>query len=559
MKLLTTLQLTLVGLCGLFSLIFSGVHYYNARLDLDNAVCNRLKLIAGVAAQTIDGDVHATLRSRADESADNYKKLKAQLAKVQACDPDISFIYTMREMANDGDCMFVVDATEDEKLLSHLGDVYDDVTPVQRKALRSKSGVSVEDTFSTDEWGTFRSAYAPILDANGKLDGVVGVDLSIEKYEAAMSNLMLESGLISMVITILGAFAATLLARRISAPISTSIALIQSLSAADLTKNIPPSLLLRKDEIGELGRATELLRNRLRQILLDLNKGAQTLLASSVGVANFANILETNSHSLYSQVSNLSADANRSAENTVAISSSAAAVVASLNTLAEFISSVNHLGGQIGENCQREKDIMSSAEDRSAMTCEMMQRLDNSSQEISKVVDIIDEISAQTKILALNASIEANRVGNAGKGFAAVADEIKELARQSAVSTQVIRSQIGEAQSNSVAATEALQDVNAFVQQISEASEAIDASTAEQSTIVDNMVMVVAESKSQAESMSEQISRSAQGFTAFSNSLKDVEYFAVSTAGSVSSIKHRSEDLKKLASELEGIVKQFAL
>ena len=127
------------------------------------------------------------------------------LREVRSSDPEIAYIYTMRQNTADQSVYFVVDAAEDEKDMSHLGDVYDDVTEAQRKALQSNSGVTVEDTFYTDEWGSFLSAYAPIVGKDGVSDGVVGVDISIEHYQADLHRLLIQAAVLAAIITTVAA------------------------------------------------------------------------------------------------------------------------------------------------------------------------------------------------------------------------------------------------------------------------------------------------------------------------------------------------------------------
>ena len=113
---------------------------------------------------------------------------------------------------------------------------------------------------------------------------------------------------------------------------------------------------------------------------------------------------------------------------------------------------------------------------------ELMQRLGTAADEVGKVVGVIQDIAEQTNLLALNATIEAARAGEAGKGFAVVASEVKELARQTGEATQDIRKRIEGIQESSTKAVAAIEEINAIIGEVSESSHAI-AATMEQQTI----------------------------------------------------------------------------
>jgi methyl-accepting chemotaxis protein len=89
---------------------------------------------------------------------------------------------------------------------------------------------------------------------------------------------------------------------------------------------------------------------------------------------------------------------------------------------------------------------------------ETIQTLSQRSEEIVKIVDVINEIAGQTNLLALNAAIEAARAGTHGRGFAVVADEIRKLADQTTSSTKGIEDMIANMQSETLVAVKAMKD-----------------------------------------------------------------------------------------------------
>lgn len=133
-------------------------------------------------------------------------------------------------------------------------------------------------------------------------------------------------------------------------------------------------------------------------------------------------------------------------------------------------------------------------------------KLDASSQEIGVVVKLITSIAEQTNLLALNATIEAARAGEAGKGFAVVASEVKELARETAEATQRITQMIDTLQADSQHVTTALTAITDLIHQISDAQTSIAGAVEEQSATTNEISRSVNDVATTAEATTQDIS-----------------------------------------------------
>ena len=107
-------------------------------------------------------------------------------------------------------------------------------------------------------------------------------------------------------------------------------------------------------------------------------------------------------------------------------------------------------------------------------------RLNEGSQEIENVISMISGIAEQTNLLALNATIEAARAGEAGKGFAVVASEVKNLSNQTTSATEDIRTLIGNIQSEISSAVDAAEQIDKVIKEISEIAGGISTAVEEQ-------------------------------------------------------------------------------
>ena len=124
-----------------------------------------------------------------------------------------------------------------------------------------------------------------------------------------------------------------------------------------------------------------------------------------------------------------------------------------------------------------------------ARMTEAMSLIESSSQQITSIITVIDEIAFQTNLLALNAGVEAARAGEAGRGFAVVAQEVRELAQRSSKAAREIRLLIGQSGSHVrggvelvTDTTQALGEVQAHIQTINEHMASIGTAAKEQST-----------------------------------------------------------------------------
>ena len=242
------------------------------------------------------------------------------------------------------------------------------------------------------------------------------------------------------------------------------------------------SMEIEREYIGDFGE----IKNSLNQILNSLNDTVGQLHRCCAQVRAGSDNLASNSHTL----------AQGSTEQTAAVE----AFKMSLDKVAS-------LTRQDGENAAHVKQISGQAWEvvvkSNSQMDEMvhaMGEIGASSQEIAKVIKIIEDIAFQTNILALNAAVEAARAGETGKGFAVVADEVRNLASKSAEAASTTAEMIEKSASAvehgiqvADATVQSMKQVGDNVQSMAELLGNIDQSTNEQAEAFANMVNSVAQ------------------------------------------------------------------
>ncbi|MBC7959953.1 MAG: hypothetical protein H7X94_08805, partial [Vallitaleaceae bacterium] len=208
----------------------------------------------------------------------------------------------------------------------------------------------------------------------------------------------------------------------------------------------------------------------------------------------------------------------------------------SVNSVVLAMKEINISLGEISQNCGRSKNITTDAEIKAKDTNRIIHTLNSSSKQIGKIVKVINEIADQTNMLALNAAIEAAGAGEAGKGFAVVAGEVKELARQTADSTEEIGQQIEVMQNNMADVVSAMGTIIEVIDEMTSITNTIAAAVSEQSAVSGNI-------SSSAVTAAEKVNLIAE-------KTRDIALSSQSVAKSIAEASVGIKDLASTASEL---------
>ncbi len=299
------------------------------------------------------------------------------------------------------------------------------------------------------------------------------------------------------------------------------------------------------DEIGDLCIGLENMKERLRGVMTmiaatsgQLAGAAEQMTAVSEQTLQAINRQQNEINQVATAMAEMSATAQEVAENASHTSDSAREAdneaQQGQGVVKQSVNGINNLAQNVLE------------------ASEVIHRLDQDSEQIGSILDVIRGIAEQTNLLALNAAIEAARAGEQGRGFAVVADEVRTLAQRTQKSTQEIQNMIEQLQDGARSAVQVMeqgrQRTDESVEQTNRAGSSLDMITSAVSKITD-MNLQIASAAHEQSMVAEEMTRN----------VTQINQMADETAEGARQTEQTSRELHSLAGELQGLVQQFKM
>lgn len=397
----------------------------------------------------------------------------------------------------------------------------------------------------------FMTAYYPVVNASGAVSGVLFIGIPMEVYFAHIASAGTALMVSSLLALLFIAVASYFFIRRLVSPLGVLTGSVRAIADGDNKSEIPYTA--RSDEFGNIARALQVFRdNALEKLRIEHQSAMERAEAeaererndsdkrmvdsqidqavAALGTAlsrlsqgdlsvtidqpfsgkleplrtdfngSILKLRDTLSHIRQStmaiqkssaDLSHSSADLSRRTENQAASLEETAAAVeeitATVRSSADRAREANEAVGHTKKNADNSGTVVKNA-------VEAMGRIEDASQKIELIIEVIDDIAFQTNLLALNAGIEAARAGEAGKGFAVVAQEVRELAQRSADAAKEIKGLVNQA-TNEVGsgvslvqqAGEVLATISSEIVVISQHVETIATASRDQSAALSNI------------------------------------------------------------------------
>ncbi|MBC3347017.1 methyl-accepting chemotaxis protein [Pseudomonas sp. SWRI196] len=361
---------------------------------------------------------------------------------------------------------------------------------------------------------------------------------AVRDHDAAQAKTVLVSA--AVLAMLFGVIAALVITRQIVGPLDQTLKVAERIAAGDLTHNLTSE---RRDELGQLQRSMQSMTVGLRQLIGGISDGVTQIASaaeqlSAVTEQTSAGVnsqkvetdqVATAMHEMTATVQEVARNAEEASEAAVAADQQARE---GEKVVGEAIAQIERLALEVGNSTAAMGDLK------------------RESDKIGSVLDVIKSVAQQTNLLALNAAIEAARAGEAGRGFAVVADEVRSLAQRTQKSTEEIEELIV-----------GLQSGTEQVATIMDNSRSLTDNSVELTRRAGGSLENITRTVSAIQSMNQQIAAAAEQQSAvaeeINRSVLNVRDVSEQTASSSEETAASSAELARLGVHLQTLVGRF--
>jgi len=360
------------------------------------------------------------------------------------------------------------------------------------------------------------------------------------------------------------------LGRIISKPIQNLAQKAEQFGNGDLTVEFETT---SQDEVGQMSVYLKSMAHKIREAMQrisaatkNVDQTAEDLSAMAQEGSATAEQLLSQSETVESNVQNTSASIEEVTSGVEEVAASAQEVSKNSQELAGNINDTEKAVKNGQAELAKQKQRMNTVGEQNKTATELVMSVAEKATNVQEIVNTISSIAEQTNLLALNAAIEAARAGEAGKGFAVVADEIRKLAEESKKASANIANILHEIDEGAGNANQAVKKTVEYYKELNEGTQLLadefDKITRYMVNVnhkVESLSGAAQEQSASAEEMASAMDTSAKSMTSVSEEMEQIATGVKQTAESSERINKTAEELNSLASQLSQLVEKFKI
>ncbi|MGN5455169.1 MAG: methyl-accepting chemotaxis protein [Candidatus Kurthia intestinigallinarum] len=543
-----TLPVTIVAL------VFSTILYMTTMHIINNYMLPEFEDKLNIVSKEIKADIPSNLVEQADTNDNKaYEELLNIINKAQQ-NFGVENVYVLSRTGSEH---IVALSQTDNHNNSYSFD------PKMHTAL-DNSSTQISDIY-TDEYGVHKSIFIPF----DNTDIILGLDMDASFIKHLTSLVIWVSVAVLVIAILLSIVTAWFITRRTLKPIHETLEFVQTAANGDLT--VEPFALKTNDEIAQLTTGVFKMVHDLRGLIGDVSLNSEQVAATSVELS--ANVQQSSAtiEEITSSVQEVAMRTETQSEAVNHMNDTVTTISHDLTEISVFTKEVAQNANVAtstayagNETVQKAVAQLAITSDKIEHTAFIIQRLNDYSNEIGQIVNLISAITDQTNLLALNASIEAARAGEHGKGFAVVAEEVRKLADQSQNAASDIQARINGVKEESLQAVEAmaistqnLQESSVMFKEAGASFQEIYTDVSSLSTKFDGTQQSIEQLTTALSEMSHTMQQVNDSIATSAANTQNVAAASEEQSASIEEITHSAMNLSDMADELKLSLSKF--